>query len=182
MSQPVSLTRLLWPSSIAFIGGTEAEIALVKTRALGFTGRLYAVNPRRSTLGGIDCHASVAELPEAPDAAFISVKREPTIEIVGALARRGAGGAVVYASGFAEVGGDGPALQVELVRAAAGMPVMGPNCYGFINFIGKTSLWPDEYGGRPRERGVAIITQSGNLAINFTLTPRRPPRPPPYTP
>ena len=70
MREPAPLTRLLWPSSIAFIGGTEAEIALVKTRALGFTGRLYAENPRRSTLGGIDCHASVAELPEAPDAAF----------------------------------------------------------------------------------------------------------------
>ena len=40
MSQPASLTRLLWPSSIAFIGGTEAEIALVKTRALGFSGAL----------------------------------------------------------------------------------------------------------------------------------------------
>jgi acyl-CoA synthetase (NDP forming) len=172
MSQPVPLTRLLWPSSIAFIGGTEAEIALVKTRALGFAGRLYAVNPRRSSLGGVDCHASVAALPEAPDAAFISVKREPTIEIVGELARRGSGGAVVYASGFAEIGGDGPALQAELVRAAAGMPIMGPNCYGFINFIGKTSLWPDEYGGEPRERGVAIITQSGNIAINFTMTRR----------
>ncbi len=172
MSQPTSLTRLLWPSSIAFIGGTEAEIALVKTRALGFAGRVHAVNPRRSTLGGVECHASVADLPEAPDAAFISVKREPTIEIVGELARRGSGGAVVYASGFAEIGGDGPALQAELVRAAAGMPIMGPNCYGFINFIGKTSLWPDEYGGQPRDRGVAIITQSGNIAINFTMTRR----------
>ena len=79
---------------------------------------------------------------------------------------------MVYASGFAEIGGDGPALQAELVRAAAGMPIMGPNCYGFINFIGKTSLWPDEYGGEPRERGVAIITQSGNIAINFTMTRR----------
>ena len=59
MSQPVPPTRLLWPSSIAFIGGTEAEIALVKTRALGFAGRLYAVNPRRSSLGGVDCHASI---------------------------------------------------------------------------------------------------------------------------
>jgi acyl-CoA synthetase (NDP forming) len=172
MSQPAPLTRLLWPSSIAFIGGTEAEIALTKTRALGFSGKLYAVNPRRSTLGGIPCHATVAELPVAPDAAFISVKREPTIEIVGELARRGGGGAVVYASGFAEVGGDGPALQAELVRAAGAMPIMGPNCYGFINFIGKTSLWPDEYGGQPRDSGVAIITQSGNIAINFTMTRR----------
>lgn len=172
MSQPAPLSRLVWPKSLAFIGGTEAEIALVKTRALGFSGRLYAVNPRRPTLGGVACHPSIAELPEAPDAAFISVKREPTIAIVAELARRGSGGAVVYASGFAEVGGDGPELQAELVRAAATMPIMGPNCYGYINFIGRTSLWPDEYGGEPRDRGIAIITQSGNIAINFTMTRR----------
>jgi acetate---CoA ligase (ADP-forming) len=172
MSQPAPLSRLVWPKSLAFIGGTEAEIALVKTRALGYSGRLYAVNPRRPTLGGVACHPSIAELPEAPDAAFISVKREPTIAIVAELARRGSGGAVVYASGFAEVGGDGPELQAELVRAAATMPIMGPNCYGYINFIGRTSLWPDEYGGEPRDRGVAIITQSGNIAINFTMTRR----------
>jgi acyl-CoA synthetase (NDP forming) len=172
MSPPAPLSRLVWPKSLAFIGGTEAEIALVKTRALGYSGRLYAVNPRRPTLGGVACHPSIAELPEAPDAAFISVKREPTIAIVAELARRGSGGAVVYASGFAEVGGDGPELQAELVRAAATMPIMGPNCYGYINFIGRTSLWPDEYGGEPRDRGVAIITQSGNIAINFTMTRR----------
>jgi acyl-CoA synthetase (NDP forming) len=172
MGLPAPLSRLVWPRSLAFIGGTEAEIALVKTRSLGFSGRLYAVNPRRSTLGGIACLPSVAELPEAPDAAFISVKREPTIAIVAELARRGSGGAVVYASGFAEVGGDGPELQAELVRAAGTMPIMGPNCYGYINFIARTSLWPDEYGGEPRDRGVAIITQSGNIAINFTMTRR----------
>lgn len=172
MSQPAPLSRLVWPKSLAFIGGTEAEIALVKTRALGYSGRLYAVNPRRPTLGGVACHPSIAELPEAPDAAFISVKREPTIAIVAELARRGSGSAVVYASGFAEVGGDGPELQAELVRAAATMPIMGPNCYGYINFIGRTSLWPDEYGGEPRDRGIAIITQSGNIAINFTMTRR----------
>ena len=172
MSQPAPLSRLVWPKSLAFIGGTEAEIALVKTRALGFSGRLYAVNPHRPTLGGVACHPSIAELPEAPDASFISVRRESTIAIVAELARRGSGSAVVYASGFAEVGGDGPELQAELVRAAATMPIMGPNCYGYINFIGRTSLWPDEYGGEPRDRGVAIITQSGNIAINFTMTRR----------
>ena len=172
MSRRAALSRLVWPSSIAFIGGTEAEIALVKTRALGFSGRLYAVNPWRSTLGGIACHASIADLPEGPDAAFVSVKREPTIAIVAELARRGAGGAVVYASGFAEVGGDGRTLQEDLVRNAGTMPIMGPNCYGYINFIGRTSLWPDEYGGEARERGVAIVTQSGNIAINFTMTRR----------
>ena len=117
---------------------------------------------------------SVDDLPEAPDAAFVAVKREPTIDIVGALARRGAGGAVVYASGFAEVGGDGPALQDELVarrrrHADHRAELLRPH-----QLIAKAALWPDEHGGAPRERGVAIVTQSGNIAINFTMTSARP--------
>ena len=166
------LTRLLWPKSIAFIGGGEAEVALRKTRDLGFPGAIHAVNPKRETLAGVRCHATVAGLPEAPDCAFVSIRREPTIELVRELARRGAGGAVVYASGFAELGLEGRLLQDELLAAAGDMPVMGPNCYGYVNYIGRVSPWPDEFGGHHRETGVAIITQSGNMAVNFTMTRR----------
>ena len=65
-----------------------------------------------------------------------------------------AGGAVCYASGFLEAP-DGGRLQRDLVDAAAGMPIIGPNCYGFINFLDGTPLWPDQHGGRrldPAER------------------------------
>jgi acyl-CoA synthetase (NDP forming) len=166
------LTRLLWPKSIAFIGGGEAEVALRKTRDLGFPGAIYAVNPKRESLAGVRCHATVADLPEAPDCAFVSIRREPTVEVVRELARRGAGGAVVFASGFAELGPEGRRLQDELLAAAGGMPVMGPNCYGYVNYIGRVSPWPDEFGGHHRESGVAIVTQSGNMAVNFTMTRR----------
>ena len=101
------LARLIAPRSIVFIGGLEAETAIRVNRQLGFPGAVYAVNPRRDSLAGIACLKSIAELPETPDAAFVAVKREPTIEVVAELARRGVGGAVVYASGFAEVGGRG---------------------------------------------------------------------------
>ncbi len=52
------------------------------------------------------------------------------------------------------------------------MPLMGPNCYGFVNAMARAALWPDEHGIEPIERGVAIITQSGNIACNFTMTRR----------
>ncbi len=167
---PADLARLLSPKSIAFIGGNECEVAIGRTRDLGFAGRIWAVNPRRQSLGGIACVKSPREIDGVPDAAFIAVKREPTIEIVRQLSAIGCGGAVIYASGFAETGD--VHLQEALLEAAAGMPLLGPNCYGFVNGMARAALWPDEHGVEPLESGVAIITQSGNIAVNFTMTRR----------
>jgi acetate---CoA ligase (ADP-forming) len=167
-----SLSRLLFPQSIAFIGGSECEVAIRQTLALGYRGLIFAVHPKRSDLAGIACLRSPEELPVSPDAAFVAVKRELAIDVVAALAARMAGGAVIYASGFSETGKEGARLQEQLVQAARGMPLMGPNCYGYVNYLARAALWPDEHGGVPRDRGVAIITQSGNMAVNFTMTRR----------
>jgi acetate---CoA ligase (ADP-forming) len=165
-----SLTRLLNPKSIAFIGGNECAIAIRRTKELGFTGTIYAVHPKREELSGVPTLKSPEDIPEAVDAAFIAVKNEPTIEVVRALANKGCGGAVIYAAGFAETGNT--ELQRKLLEAAGGMPLMGPNCYGFVNTLSRAALWPDETGLTPVERGVALITQSGNIACNFTMMMR----------
>ena len=165
-----NLSRLLNPKSIAFIGGNECAIAIRRTLELGFTGKIYAVHPKREELSGIPTLKSADEIPEPVDAAFIAVKNEPTIEVVRTLARKGCGGAVIYAAGFAETGNT--ALQQQLLEAASGMPLMGPNCYGFVNTLSKAALWPDETGLEPVPRGVALITQSGNIACNFTMMMR----------
>jgi acetyl-CoA synthetase len=88
------------------------------------------------------------------------------------LATRGAGGAICYASGFAEVGGDGVALQAELVQAAGSMALIGPNCYGMLNYLDGVALWPDQHGGQRQSQGVALITQSGNIGLNLTMQTR----------
>jgi acyl-CoA synthetase (NDP forming) len=167
-----SLTRLLSPKSIAFIGGHECEVAIERTRALGFAGKIWAVHPKRQTLGGIACIKSVEDIDGTPDAAFIAVRRELTIDIVRYLNKIGCGGAVIYASGFSETGDVGKDLQRQLLEAGKGMPLMGPNCYGFVNAMAHAALWPDEQGLQPLDKGVAIITQSGNIACNFTMTRR----------
>ena len=164
------LTRLLNPRSIAFVGGNECAIAIRRSRELGFTGTIYAVHPKRDELSGVPTLKSPDDIPEAVDAAFIAVKNEPTIEVVRALAAKGCGGAVIYAAGFAETGNTD--LQRKLLAAANGMPLMGPNCYGFVNTLSRAALWPDETGLEPVERGVALITQSGNIACNFTMMMR----------
>lgn len=166
----MTLSRLLNPKSIAFIGGNECAIAITRTRELGFTGKIWAVNPKREELGGISTVKSVDDIEGAIDAAFIAVKREPTVEIVRALTNKNCGGAVIYAAGFAEAGAT--ELQDELLKAANGMPLLGPNCYGFVNGLSRAALWPDEHGIEIRESGVAIITQSGNIACNFAMSKR----------
>ena len=165
-----NLTPLLHPRSIVFVGGAECDIAITRTRALGFTGKIWAVHPKRQQLGGIATVKSVDDIDNHVDAAFIAVKREPTIEIVGTLRAKGCGGAVIYASGFAETGDNH--LQEELLAAAAGMPLIGPNCYGYVNGLARAALWPDEHGIEPCNSGVAIVTQSGNISCNFTMTMR----------
>lgn len=173
MSKPDRLAQLLSPKSLVFIGGAEAEVALRGTLKLGYPGKIYAVHPKRPDLAGVPTVPTLADLPDVPEAAFIAVKREPSIALARDLSQMGTAGAVVYASGFSEVGHEGERLQAELLEAAGSMTLMGPNCYGFVNYLDRLSPWPDIFGGTATERGVAIITQSGSMALNFTFAAHR---------
>ena len=166
------LRRLLAPRHLAVIGGDSARLVIEQCRGIGFKGEIWPVNPRRREIAGLACYPSVAALPGVPDAAFVGVPREATVEVVGALARRGVAGAVCYAAGFAERGPEGAALQERLVAAAGDMALVGPNCYGLLNYLDGAALWPEGHGGRPRERGVALVMQSGNIALNLTMQER----------
>ncbi|WP_113911896.1 acetate--CoA ligase family protein [Roseovarius dicentrarchi] len=170
------LSRLLRPKSIAVIGGgVWCASVIEQCRRMGYDGAIWPVHPKRAEMAGLPTYASVADLPEAPDAAFIGVNRSITIDTVEALSTMGAGGAVCFASGFREAQaemGDGDAMQDRLVAAAGDMPIIGPNCYGFINYLDGALLWPDQHGGTRCDRGVALITQSSNIAINLTMQAR----------
>ena len=111
----LSAERLLRPQSVAFIGGGLAPGALQICRDGGFDGSVYAVHPRNE-----GAYRAVADLPEAPDAAFVAVNAQASVVVVRDLAALGAGGAVCYAAGFAEAGD--AALEHELVAAAGEWP------------------------------------------------------------
>ena len=98
-----NLSRLFRPKSIAvFGGGFWGPNVVEQCLKMGFDGPVWPVHPTRNEVHGLPCFRTVEELPEAPDASFIGVNRNLTIEIVERLARRGAGGAVCFASGFKE--------------------------------------------------------------------------------
>ena len=168
--RPRDLSRLLRPRSIAVMGGAWAGNAVAQCDAMGFQGPVWPIHPTRAEIGGRSCLRSLGDLPEAPDAAFVGVNRHATLEAVAALATMGAGGAVCFAAGWAETGE--AALQDRLVAAAGAMPILGPNCYGLVNYLDGVPLWPDQHGGARVARGAALISQSSNIAITLTMQRR----------
>ena len=199
MAEPPDLRRLLAPASLAVVGDAQLGARVLgKTAQLGFAGPIWAVHPS-GRVGDHEAFTSVSELPAGPDAAFVAVPAAITPTVIGDLAARGCGAAVVYSSGFAETGPAGRALQRELLDAAGGMPILGPNCYGLLNYVDGVAIWPDEHGGEllrgellrgevlggevlggevrgavdasrgSGTRGVALVSQSSSIAISLTM-------------
>ncbi|MCE8539143.1 acetate--CoA ligase family protein [Ruegeria pomeroyi] len=170
------LSRMFQPRSIAVIGGGAwCRQVIVQCRRMGYGGAIWPVHPKSAEVEGYPAFARLEDLPGAPDAAFIGINRHATVEAVALLSAMGAGGAVCFASGFSEALAEdetGSDLQAALVAAAGDMPILGPNCYGFVNALDGALLWPDQHGCSRVERGVAILTQSSNIAINLTMQQR----------
>ena len=169
-------SRLFAPRSIAVVGGgTWCASIIGAARRIGYDGDIFPVHPDGKEIAGLKAFRNLKEWPGVIDAAFIGVNRNATLKVIEELSRLGAGGAVSFASGFSEAQAEdagADALQEKFVHAAGEMPVLGPNCYGFINALDCAAIWPDQHGMTSVERGVAILTQSSNIAINLTMQRR----------
>ena len=159
-----NIERMLSPRHVAFIGGAWAVAALRNCADFGFGGEMWYVNPRRPEVDGHAVFGSVRDLPQAPDCAYVAVSAERSIEVLAELANLGAGGAVCYAAGFAEKGTEGAALEERLVAAAGDMAVIGPNCYGMLDYRIGLHVWAGDRMERRPGPGIAIVSQSGALA------------------
>jgi acyl-CoA synthetase (NDP forming) len=169
----LAIKRLLAPRSIALFGSAWADAVAAACKTIGFTGEVWRLHPKRPSTSDVQYFRSVQDLPAAPDAAFVAAPANEVPSIAAALARRGAGGLVCFAAGFSETAtAAGERLTTALVNAAAELPFFGPNCYGFLNFFDRVALWPDQVVGGHVARGVAIICQSGTLALNLLFNGR----------
>ena len=176
MSTKSRLSRLFSPKSVAVVGGgVWCRSVIEQLIKIGYKGTIFPVHPFKEEILGIKSFKDLEDIPAIIDATFIGVNRNITIEVVKQLNSLNAGGAVCFASGFLEAEGDKKGsgeLQKSLIEAAADMPILGPNCYGFINYLDHAALWPDQHGGTTVDKGVAILTQSSNIAINITMQTR----------
>jgi acyl-CoA synthetase (NDP forming) len=164
--------RLLAPRTMAFIGGTQVEYTLNTLRAQTFAGEVHVVHPKRQEIAGYRCIPSVRDLPCAPDAVFLAVNADASIIALNDLRELNAGGVVCYASGFAEIGEAGFERNLAFIKAAGEMAVVGPNCYGLVNYVNHGSIWPSPYPPLPGQRGAAVISQSGNVTGHFVSNDR----------
>jgi acetyl-CoA synthetase len=164
--------RLINPRTIAVFGGAQVLELIRQCDLLGYDGEIFPVHPSKIEIAGRKVYRSVADLPKSPDAAYVGVNRNLTIDIIRDLALRDSGGAVCYATGFTESGEEGDLLQRQLLEASGDMPLVGPNCYGLVNFVSGAALWPDQQGGRRVDKGVAIITMSSNVGFNLSMQRR----------
>jgi acyl-CoA synthetase (NDP forming) len=167
------LTRLMRPRTVAIVGaaaepGSIGGAVLVNLERCGYRGDIHLVSRRAKEINGRPCVAAIDELPEGIDAAVLVVPQPAVVDAVAACGRRGIGGAVVFASGFAEVGDGGRAEQERLVETAraGGVRLLGPNCIGFTSFAEGVALTfetiaPEAIVGRT---AVGVVTQSGALA------------------
>ena len=107
-----------------------------------------------------------------PDAIFLAIPAAGVPEAVRDLSAMGAGGIVCYAAGFGEAHEDGRGLEAELRAALGDMVLVGPNCYGVINYLDRAALWPFAHGGSCPGYGAAILTQSGMFSSDITMSQR----------
>ena len=171
------LDRMLAPASVAVVGATDrpgsyAAEALLNLGKVGFSGPVWGVNPRRTEVLGFPCVPSVAELPHAVDAVIVAIPADGVPTAIEQAGARGCGGAVVFSAGFGEVR-SGVALQAAVVDAAARhrLPVCGPNCNGIVSPGRQIALWGDTLEVTA-PGAVALISQSGNVAVNALATRR----------
>ena len=168
-----NIKRLLVPRTLALIGGAWTDAVAAGNERIGYTGEVWRVHPSRVSNATTTYYRCVEELPGIPDAAFIAVPSRDVPRIAAALRARDGGGFVCFAAGFSEIGtAEGERLTQELIASAAPLPFFGPNCYGFVNFFDRVSLWPDQVVGSPVTRGVALICQSGTIALTLMFNER----------
>ncbi|MFC6284932.1 MULTISPECIES: acetate--CoA ligase family protein [Polaromonas] len=168
------LSQLMEPQSIALIGastnaGRIGGMPLELLQHFGYKGAVYPINPKYEEVFGNKCYPDIESLPAAPDLVVLAIAAADVTSMLKRCHAKGAGAAIVYASGFAEAGDEGAKLQEEL-RAfgeESGMLIAGPNCMGFANLnLNAFTAFASVFKAVPpqTEKGrVGIVTQSGNV-------------------
>lgn len=166
------LARVLNPRSIAIVGASPKAGSFgdrVLANLAAFDGEIYLVNSKYDRLGERPCYPSLSSLPAVPDCVAATIPRESAEEVVREAARVGAGGVILYASGYAETQLPERIEQQRRLGSIAldtGLKILGPNCLGIANYLRRARISFSEYPAPRPLRGVSvgIASQSGALS------------------
>ena len=175
----MNLNKLLKPTSVAVIGASEKEgfggdvcrniLSYVEDRS-----HVYFIHPKRDSVFGVPCYKSISDVPENVDLMVICTSQKTVIPLLQEGAKKGVGGAVVFASGYGEVGtAEGKQNEAELIAVAKELDiaVMGPNCAGFVNYIDNVQAFAFISAKRDRKGSVGVVSQSGQLCLSMMDDP-----------
>lgn len=173
-----NVAALLNPRNVAIVGASDAPgnwalRAFQNLRRYQFPGPVYPVNPRRDRVWDMRCFRSFAELPEAPDHVVVVIPAPQVPDALRAAAAAGARSATVMSSGFGEAQEPVAKALAEMLRrtiAETGLAVSGPNCMGNIHAPSRLMTLTDDRPHRIAEGPVAIVAQSGGLAMAIKRT------------
>ena len=170
MTESSAIARLLQPRSVAVIGASAdaaktAGRPVAYLRKHGFTGAIYPVNPRVDSIDGLTCYPDIASIPGSPDVGIVLLGAERAHQAVRELAAKGAAAAIVLASGYTETGEEGARRQQQLIEAAGGMRILGPNTIGLVNLTDNIVL--SASGALEMDHfpigGIGVVSQSGGI-------------------
>ena len=170
MTELNSIARLLKPRSVAVIGASAdaaktAGRPVAYLRKHGFTGEIYPVNPRVSSIDGLTCYPDIASIPGTPDVGIVLLGAERAHQAVRELAAKETAAAIVLASGYTETGEEGARRQQQLIEAAGSMRILGPNTIGLVNLTDNIVL--SASGALEMDHfpvgGIGVVSQSGGI-------------------
>ena len=176
----VALERLLKPGSVAVVGASERPEAIGtrvirNLRLMSFQGPIYPVNPRYDELAGLLCYPSLSALPQRVDAAFLAVPATAGPALLREAGACGIKAVFINANGYADGDESGVALQAEIEAIAReyGIAVAGPNNLGLVNVHDNCAMWTPRYMTPIRPGPLAVISQSGSIALILSEDERK---------
>lgn len=171
---PRGLQAVFEPRSVAVIGASRRPLTigyqvldnLLRSR---YTGPVYPVNPKASSIHSIRCYPSIAEVPERVDLAVVVVPKERVLEVAEACGEAGVSALVVISAGFKEIGGEGAEREARLAEIVRrhGMRLVGPNCMGILNTDPRVAMNATFAPVMPPPGRVSYLSQSGALGMTI---------------
>lgn len=160
--------RIFNPRSVAVVGVSGrsnrlGNLLLYSLIDMGFKGPLYPVGPGGESVMGLTACGNITDIDGPVDLVIISVHPDRVEAVLEDCVRKGARAAVLFSSGFREMGEAGRERERKIVEKAraGGVRIIGPNCMGLYSPAAGLSFFP----GMPKDRGsIAFISQSGSLA------------------
>ena len=169
--QSHDLDALFFPRSVAVIGASTKELSIgnriIKNlHDFGYTGLVYAINPRGEEVRGLKPYTSILDVPEEVELAHIVIPGTYVPAAMEECGRKGVKVVIVNSAGFREIGGEGEELEGEVLAIARehGIRVFGPNCQGIINTDREVRAYCNFTFTRPVEGAISIVAQSGGVA------------------